>query len=170
PTPPPPTPTPQKKAPTPAPRPPVTRPPTPQPRPPAPAPKREEPSLDLDRLAKRPNDGRTNRRPNTGDAGRGQAPRALGRADISALGGQINPTFNCNLPGAGSVVVQVTVRLSESGRVVGSPQLVRPRGDAAYRAISDSVLRAIRAAEPFDMPAGYEEQAITFSFDSAIRC
>jgi outer membrane biosynthesis protein TonB len=169
PTPPPPTPAP-RKTPTPAPRPPVTRPPTPQPRPPAPAPKRDEPSLDFDRLAKRPNEGRTNRRPNTGDAGQGQAPRALGRADISALGRQVRPVFNCDLPGADSVTVQVSVRLSPSGAIVGTPRLISPRGDPAYRAISEAVLRGIRAAAPFDMPAGYEEQDITFGFNSASQC
>lgn len=170
PTPPPPTPAPQKKAPTPTPRPPVTRPPTPQPRPPAPAPKRDEPSLDFDRLAKRPNEGRNNRRPNTGDAGQGEAPRALGRADISALGQQVRPTFNCNLPGADSVQVQVRVRLSESGQIIGNPRLVNQQSSPAYRAISDAVLRGIRAAAPFDMPAGYEEQDITFGFSSASQC
>jgi outer membrane biosynthesis protein TonB len=169
PTPPPPTPAP-RKTPTPAPRPPVTRPPTPQPRPPAPAPKREEPSLDLDRLSKRPNEGRTDRRPNTGDAGRGQAPRALGRADISALGRQVRPVFNCDLPGADSVTVQVSVRLAPTGAIVGTPRLIGPRSDPAYRAISEAVLRGIRAAAPFDMPAGYEEQDITFGFNSASQC
>ncbi|WP_125256265.1 hypothetical protein [Brevundimonas fluminis] len=169
PTPPPPTPAP-RKTPTPAPRPPVTRPPTPQPRPPAPAPKREEPSLDLDRLSKRPNEGRTDRRPNTGDAGRGQAPRALGRADISALGRQVRPVFNCDLPGADSVTVQVSVRLAPTGAIVGTPRLIGPRSDPAYRAISEAVLRGIRAAAPFDMPAGYEEQDITFGFNSTSQC
>lgn len=169
PTPPPPTPTPQKKAPTPTPRPPVTRPPTP-PRRPAPAPKREEPSLDLDRLSKRPNDGRTNRRPNTGDAGRGQAARALGRADISALGRQVGVNCTPGVMQAGSIVVQVSVRLDANGRLVGSPRLLNPRSDAAYRAMSDSVLRGIRAAVPFDMPSGYEEQTFTFAFDSASAC
>ena len=169
PTPPPPTPAP-RRTPTSAPRPPVTRPPTPQPRPPAPAPKREEPSLDLDRLSKRPNEGRTDRRPNTGDAGRGQAPRALGRADISALGRQVRPVFNCDLPGADSVTVQVSVRLAPTGAIVGTPRLIGPRSDPAYRAISEAVLRGIRAAAPFDMPAGYEEQDITFGFNSASQC
>jgi outer membrane biosynthesis protein TonB len=169
PTPPPPTPAP-RKTPTPAPRPPVTRPPTPQPRPPAPAPKREEPSLDLDRLSKRPNEGRTDRRPNTGDAGRGQAPRALGRADISALGRQVSVNCTPGVMQAGSIVVQVSVTLDTSGRLVGTPRLVNPRSDAAYRAMSDSVLRGIRAAVPFDMPAGYEQQTFNFAFDSATAC
>jgi len=34
----------------------------------------------------------------------------------------------------------------------------------------EAVLRGIRAAAPFDMPAGYEEQDITFGFDSATLC
>ena len=168
---PPPTPRPaEKKAASTAPRPPVTRPPTPQPRPPAPQPKREEPSLDLDRLSKRPEQGRPDRRPNTGDAGRGSAPQALGRADISALGRQIRPVFNCSMEGADSVQVQVSVRLSDTGRIVGAPRLISPRSDPAYRAVSEAVLRGVRAAAPFDMPAGYEEQDITFGFNSATLC
>ena len=71
---------------------------------------------------------------------------------------------------AGSIVVQVSVRLNTSGRLVGEPRLVSPRSDAAYRAMADSVLRGIRAAVPFDMPAGYEEQTFTFAFDSASAC
>lgn len=175
---PPTTPRPREKAPapTPTPRPPVTRPATPPktqptpPRQPAPQPRREEPSLDFDRLSKRPNEGDRNRRPSTGDAGRGRAPQALGRADISALGRQIRPVFNCDLPGADSVNVQVSVRLSESGRIVGTPRLVSPRSDPAYRAISEAVLRGIRAAAPFDLPVGYQEQDITFGFNSATQC
>lgn len=166
PTPPPPTPTPQKKAPTPTPRPPVTRPPTPQPRPPAPAPKREEPSLDLDRLSKRPNDGRTDRRPNTGDAGRGQAPRALGRADLSFLAGQISvdctPAFRDV-----DVTVQINIRLTRDGRLARAPQRIRPQNNAGYRALADSVERAIRSAAPFDMPTGYEEQDVILQFSSS---
>jgi outer membrane biosynthesis protein TonB len=165
---PPPTPRAAEKRPTPAPRPPVTRPQPP--RPPAPQPKREEPSLDLDRLSKRPEQGRPDRRPNTGDAGRGAAPQALGRADISALGRQIRPVFNCSMEGADSVQVQVSVRLSETGRIVGSPRLISPRTDPAYRAVSEAVLRGVRAAAPFDMPAGYQEQDITFGFNSATLC
>jgi outer membrane biosynthesis protein TonB len=168
---PPPTPRPaEKKAASPAPRPPVTRPPTPQPRPPAPQPKREEPSLDLDRLSKRPEQGRPERRPNTGDAGRGSAPQALGRADISALGRQVRVNCTPGVMQAGSIVVQVSVRLDTSGRLVGTPRLMNPRNDAAYRAMSDSVIRGIRAAVPFDLPAGYEEQTFTFALDSATAC
>jgi outer membrane biosynthesis protein TonB len=165
---PPPTPRAAEKRPTPTPRPPVARPQPP--RPPVPQPKREEPSLDLDRLSKRPEQGRPDRRPNTGDAGRGAAPQALGRADISALGRQIRPVFNCSMEGADSVQVQVSVRLSETGRIVGAPRLISPRSDPAYRAVSEAVLRGVRAAAPFDMPAGYEEQDITFGFNSATLC
>jgi hypothetical protein len=66
--------------------------------------------------------------------------------------------------------VQVMVRLNTSGRLVGEPRLVSPRSDPAYRAMSDSVLRGIRAAVPFDLPEGYEEQSFTFAFDSAVSC
>lgn len=165
PTPPPPTPTPQKKAPTPQPRPPVTRPPTPQPRPPAPAPKREEPSLDLDRLSKRPNDGRTDRRPNTGDAGRGQAARALGRADLSMLAGQISVSCTPAFQNV-ETQVQISIRLTEDGRMARPPRRINPRSDAGYRALADAVERAIRSAVPFRLPQGYEEQDVTLVFNS----
>jgi outer membrane biosynthesis protein TonB len=163
---PPPSPRPaEKKAVTP-PRTPPQRPPQP-PRPPEK--KREEPSLDLDAMAKR-RDGDRRQRPPTGDAGRGQAPRALGRADISALGRQVSVNCTPGVMQAGSIVVQVMVRLNTSGRLVGEPRLVSPRSDPAYRAMSDSVLRGIRAAVPFDLPEGYEEQSFTFAFDSAVSC
>lgn len=165
PTPPPPTPRPtQRPQPTPPPRPPqrpVTQP-------------REEPSLNTEDLlsGKRRRADRDNRRnlPPSGDRGQGAAPRAIGRGDLQALGRQVRPTLNCNLPGADGLEVRVRVRLGEDGRIIGAPQLLRPSNDAAYRAVSDSVLRGVRAAAPFDMPAGYEEQDINFIFNTSTWC
>lgn len=155
----------EKKAPT-TPRTPPQR----QPQPPRPPERqREEPSLDLDAMAKR-RDGDRRRRPPTGDAGQGQAPRALGRADISALGRQVSVNCTPGVMQAGSIVVQVNVRLSTSGRLVGEPRLVNPSSNPAYRAMADSVLRGIRAAVPFDLPEGYEEQSFNFAFNSATAC
>ena len=82
----------------------------------------------------------------------------------------MRPTLNCNLPGADALEVRVRVRLAADGRIIGSPQLLRPSSDPAYRAVSDSVLRGVRAAAPFDMPAGYEEQDINFIFNTATWC
>lgn len=165
-----PTPTPQRPTP-PRPSPPrppekaQPTPPRPNPTPQRPALKREEPSLDLDALAgpTRPNNNRG--RPATGQQGAGSAPRAVGRGDLQALGGQIRPQLNCDIPGADSTVVRVTVRLNAQGRIVGSPRLQGSRNPIAER-----VLQAIQAAQPFDMPSGYEEQDLPFVFNTSTWC
>jgi outer membrane biosynthesis protein TonB len=166
-----PTPTPSRSAPTPTPPRTQPTPPRPRPQPPRPAPPREE-GLDLSALAAdRPSTG-TGRRPATGQQGAGSAPRAVGRASLQALAAQITPHWNvnCDLPGADDLTIGVRVTLDERGRVVGSPSLTRSRSDPAWRAASDSMLRAIRAAAPFDMPPDYEQQEIPFSFRTANMC
>lgn len=145
------------------------RPTPPRPRPtlprPQPAPPREQ-GLDLDALAGPPRPStRPGQRPATGQQGRGSAPQAVGRASLQALGAQVRPRLNCDLPGASSTTVRVVVRLNESGRIVGAPRL---QGDRTP--ISESVLRAIQAAEPFEMPSGYEEQDIPFVFNTNTWC
>lgn len=170
---PPPEPTPPPPAPRPTPIPNKTTTPPRPPRPPVTQP-REEPSLNTEDLlsGSRRRADRNNRRnlPPSGDRGQADAPRAIGRGDLQTLGRQVRPTLNCNLPGADGLEVRVRVRLGEDGRIIGSPQLLRPRSDAAYRAVSDSVLRGVRAAAPFDMPAGYEEQDINFVFNTSTWC
>lgn len=167
PTPAPPTPTPEKARPQPT-------PPRAQPTPPrpAPSPPREQ-GLDLDALAGPPRPStQTGQRPATGQQGRGSAPQAVGRASLQALAAQVTPhwTVNCDLPGADDLTIGVRVTLDERGRIVGSPRLTQSRSDPAWRAASDGVVRAIRAAAPFDMPSGYEEQEIPFSFRTATMC
>lgn len=177
PVPPTPTPTPARTAPaprpTPTPTPPRTRPTPPRPAAPRPTPPRREETLDLDALAgpARPAT-RPGTRPATGQQGRGSAPRAVGRGDLQALAAQITPhwNLNCDLPGADDLTIGVRVTLSESGRIVGSPRLTQSRADPVWRAASDGVVRAIRAAAPFDMPADYEQQEIPFSFRTATQC
>lgn len=170
---PPPEPTPPPPTPRPTPIPNKTTTPPRPPRPPVTQP-REEPSLNTEDLlsGSRRRADRNNRRnlPPSGDRGQAEAPRAIGRGDLQTLGRQVRPTLNCNLPGAEGLEVRVRVRLGEDGRIIGSPQLLRPRSDAAYRAVSDSVLRGVRAAAPFDMPAGYEEQDINFVFNTSTWC
>lgn len=170
---PPPPPTPPPPAPRPTPIPTKTTPPRPPQRPPV-TPPREEPRLNTEDLLSgdRRRADRNNRRnlPPSGDRGQSTAPRAIGRGDLQTLGRQVRPTLNCNLPGADGLEVRVRVRLDENGRIIGSPQLLQPRSDAAYRAVSDSVLRGVRAAAPFDMPAGYEEQDINFVFNTSTWC
>lgn len=175
-----PTPTPrppEKKAPTPAPTPPRPAPPTPapptksQPTPPRPAPPRREESLDLDALAGPPRPTGTTGRPAAGQQGAGQAPRATG-PQLSALASQVTPHWNvnCEMPGADNLTIRVTVRLAASGQIVGNPRLEGARSDAAWRAASDSMLRALRAAAPFDVPSGFETQDVPFRFETARQC
>jgi outer membrane biosynthesis protein TonB len=177
PTPTPPPPRPQSR-PTPAPTPPPKKtdtPPRPNPRPeqPRPQPRREEPSLDLDALAgpRRPSPNTGTRAP-TGQQGAGVASQAIGQSDLRALARQITPYWNvnCELPGAADLEIRVYVRLSEQGRVVGTPRLDRPRSDATWRVAADGVLRAIQAAAPFDMPEDYEAQEVRFVFTTATQC
>ena len=170
PVPPQPTPAPVKKATPPRPTPPRT---TPPPQPSRPTPPRREETLDLDSLAGPPRPGpRPGPRPPTGQQGRGSAPSALGRASLQALAGQVTPHWNvsCDLPGSDDLTIGVRVTLDERGGIVGSPRLAQNRSDPVWRAAADSVLRAIRAAAPFDMPSGYEQQELPFSFRTAVMC
>lgn len=176
PTPPAPTPTPP---PTPAPRP-VEKappkkaqptPPRPAPTPPRPAPRREEPSLDLDALAGPPRPNPRPGRPAAGQQGRGTAPQATG-PQLAALARQVTPhwNLNCELPGMDDLTIRVRVNLTADGRISGSPRLEQPRSDASWRAASDAMLRALRAAAPFDVPEGFEAQEVPFLFRTATQC
>ena len=185
PTPTPPRPTPAPPRPTPAPTPPRTTPPTPArpqpatPTPPTKAPTtparpaqpRAEPGLDLAALAGPPRNTNRPGRPATGQTGAGTASRATG-PQLSALAGQVNPhwNINCELPGMDSMVIRVTVRLTTDGHIVGSPTLQEPRSDASWRAASDAMLRALRAAAPFDVPSGFQAQEVPFRFETARKC
>jgi len=171
-TPPAPTPRPQPTRPT----PPVTRPTPPRPntRPPAATPRRNEPSLDLSALQQGPRRPNTNPgRPSTGQQGTGAAPQASG-PQLSALAGQIRPNWNvrvvCDLPGGDDIVIRVRVRIDASGRIQGTPVVEGSRSDAAWRAASDSLLQALRATSPFDVPAGFAAQEVPFRFETARQC
>lgn len=167
-----PTPEPVKKATPPRPTPPRTTPP-PRPQPPRPTPPRREEALDLDALSGPPRPGpRPGPRAPTGQQGQGTAPRAVGRASLQALAGQVTPhwSVNCDLPGSDDLTIGVRVTLDERGGIVGAPRLAQSRNDPVWRAAADSVLRAIRAAAPFDMPPDYEQQELPFSFRTAVMC
>jgi outer membrane biosynthesis protein TonB len=133
---------------------------------------REEPGLNLGELTDRPQRGTKSGRPSTGDSGAGQAPRAMGRADLQSISGQISPHWNppCHLPGIEEVTLRVQVRMSEDGRLVGSPRVLNPRRDATGRAASDSILRAITIPPRYRMPAGYEEQDFILNFPLEQAC
>lgn len=170
---PPPPPTPPVPAPRPTPIPTKTTPPRPPQRPPVAQP-REEPSLNTEDLVSgsRRRADRNNRRnlPPSGDRGRGEAPRAIGQGDLRSLGSQVRVTLNPAQCEVGPIQIRVQVRLSEDGRIIGSPQVLGSRGDAITRSVSDSVVRGVRGAVPFDMPPNYDEQDIILVFNTANFC
>lgn len=145
-------------------------PPRPNPTPPRTAP-RPEPSLDLDALAGPPRPTQNRGRPAAGQQGRGSAPQATG-PQLAALARQVTPhwNLNCDLPGMDDLTIRVRVNLTADGRISGSPQLDQPRNDPSWRAASDAMLRALRAAAPFDVPAGFEAQEVPFLFRTATQC
>jgi hypothetical protein len=158
----------EKATPTPPrPTPPRPTPPRPTPPRPSPQPPREQ-GLDLDALAGPPRTAtRPGTRPQTGQQGRGSAPRAVGRGDLQALATQIYANWDlpCDLPGGREAVISAVVTLDDRGRLVGPI-----RAQHANRAIADGVERAIRATAPFSMPAGYEQQELRFSFRTEPMC
>lgn len=170
-TPPAPTPRPQPTRPT----PPVTRPTPPRPKtqPPAATPRRNEPSLDLNALQgpRRPNNNPG--RPSTGQQGTGQASQASG-PQLAALGRQVTPNWNvrvvCDLPNGDALTIRVRVRLDATGRIQGTPVIEGSSNDPAWRAAADSLMQALRATSPFDVPAGFAAQEVPFRFDTARPC
>ena len=164
PTPPAPRPTPQ---PTPRPTPPTRPAPTPRPTPP-----RREESLDLDALSGPARSATApGNRPRTGQQGSGAAPRAVGRASLQALASQIYDNWDvpCTLPGGDDLTIGVKVTLTERGTIVGSPRITGGGSGNTWRIASEGVQRALRATN-FNMPADYEQQELTFSFQTANYC
>ena len=156
--------------PTPSPRPSPTPPekarPTPAPRP---SQNRPDPGLDLDALAEpRP---RTQQQRPTGQSGAGQAPRATG-AQVEMFGQQVTPHWvvACELQGMENVSIDVRVTIGTDGRITAGPTVVNSRSGNTWRVASDSVLRAIRAAAPFDTPPNYSTREVPFRFETAEFC
>lgn len=93
----------------------------------------------------------------------------MSQTELDALRARLMSLWN---PPAGSrnvqeLVVQVRIKLSPDGRVVGAPQVLNNGGNVLFQAARDSALRAIYRGQPFDMlkPAHYEiwkEMDITF--------
>lgn len=110
-------------------------------------------------------------RPSAGQTGTGTAPQATG-PQLAALARQVTPhwNLNCEMPGADALTIRVRVRLTSDGRVQGNPALDQPRNDPVWRAAADGMLRAIRAAAPFDVPTGFEAQEVPFRFETANMC
>jgi hypothetical protein len=97
-------------------------------------------------------------------------PQTSASGYLTAIARQVQPRINCDALGDGPFTVQVKVRVHDSGWIVGQPQVLNPRGDPGHLTLSESVIRALRAAEPFETPAGFEEQDVIFAFDSRSTC
>lgn len=173
---------PPKPAPTPRPTPPAAPPRTttpprttpPRANPPArPAtPPRREDTLDLDALSgPARNATAPGNRPRTGQQGSGAAPKAVGRASLQALASQIYDNWDvpCQLPGGDDLTIGVRVTLSERGTIIGSPRVTGGGSGNTWRIASEGVQRALRATQ-FRMPDDYEQQELTFSFQTASYC
>jgi outer membrane biosynthesis protein TonB len=93
----------------------------------------------------------------------------MSQSELDALRARLMSLWN---PPAGArdvqeLVVQVRIKLTPDGRVVGSPQVLNQGNNVLFQAARDSALRAIYRGQPFDMlrPANYEvwkEMDITF--------
>lgn len=173
PTPTPPRPAPPEKTPPPAQRPaPQAERPRPQPQPQRPQPPaREEPSLDLDAIAGsgRPTPARP--RPAPGQSGQGQAPAATG-PQLNAIAGQIYEhwNLNCSVAGVDQLTIPIRLTLTSSGRISDGPVVHRQQPGPVFRAAAESALRAVRAAEPFDLPGDFATQELILNFNTERAC
>lgn len=141
-----------------------------RPTPPArPSQNRPDPGLDLDSLAQ-PSPRQQPQRP-TGQSGAGQAARATG-SQIADLGGQVTRHWilNCDLDGMRELSIPVRVTITSSGRISAGPTLTERRTGAVWQTASEAMLRAVRAAEPFDVPDGFQTQEINFRFRADQAC
>ena len=60
-------------------------------------------------------------------------------------------------------------QLDRDGRLLGSPEIVGDRGNPQMKRSAEAAVAAVRACEPFKLPADRYEiwRAITWSFDPA---
>ena len=176
PTPTPPRPQPQRPTP---PRPtpnPSERPTRPQPRPERPTPpRRETEALNLDDLTgggqRQPTRPTRPGAPAT-ESGAGDAPVATGQ-QVALFGRQVIPHWNltfCEMAGGDDLTVRMRLTIDARGRITEGPTLVSPQAGSVWRAASESALRAVRAAAPYEVPDGYQSSSVTFRFETADAC
>ncbi|MBP1846233.1 outer membrane biosynthesis protein TonB [Rhizobium petrolearium] len=103
-----------------------------------------------------------------GGAKRSSAPAALGgkkdtggsklsQSEMDALRGQIENNWSviAGIEGAEGVIITVTMKLDETGAIVGRPEVTAKGGsDGARRTLEGSALRAVMRSSPFrNLPA-----------------
>jgi colicin import membrane protein len=83
----------------------------------------------------------------------------LNPSDRAALAGmladQINKCWNIPVSGRPNPLPQVRISLGADGSLQGAPVLVNSSGDANFRALAESGMRAIRQCSPFRIPARF---------------
>ena len=166
-------PQPQPQRPSPA---PAERPTRPQPRPERTTPpRRETEALNLDDLTgggqRQPTRPTRPGRPAT-ESGAGDAPVATGQ-QVALFGRQVIPHWNltfCEMAGGDALTVRMRLTVDARGRITEGPTLISPQSGSVWRAASESALRAVRAAAPYDVPDGYQSSSVTFRFETADAC
>src|SRR5262249_46370184 len=103
-----------------------------------------------------------------GGAERSSAPAAAGgekttggsklsQSEMDALRGQIQKNWSviAGIEGADGVLIKGTMKLAQSGGIVGEPEVTATGGsDTARRTLQASALRAVRRSAPFkNLPA-----------------
>ncbi|MDE1157833.1 MAG: hypothetical protein PW791_06075 [Neorhizobium sp.] len=81
----------------------------------------------------------------------------LSQSELDALRGQIENNWSviAGIDGADGVVIRVTMKLDQSGAIIGRPEVTASGGsDAARRTLEGSALRAVMRSSPFkNLPA-----------------
>lgn len=76
----------------------------------------------------------------------------LSQSEMDALRGQIQKNWSVisGIEGAEGIIIRVTMRLDQSGEIVGQPEVQATGGsEAARRTLQGSALRAVRKSAPF---------------------
>lgn len=154
---------------------PEPRPERPQPRPERPTPPRPEPEeLDLGALSggqRTPTRPTRPGRPAT-ESGSGDAPVATGQ-QVAVLVAQINDHWNmtfCNMAGGDNLEFRILATVDSQGRLVGAPRVENPQRGSVFQVASESAIRAIRLAAPFDVPDGFRTSVVPFRFNTRRAC
>jgi colicin import membrane protein len=98
------------------------------------------------------------------------APPPISAAEVAQLTGVISSCLKrtWRIPSKGPAVrVTLRWRLERDGKLSGQPEVLNPQRDPAFAASARSAVRAVRACEPFRLPADRHDvwKRITWEFD-----
>ncbi len=78
--------------------------------------------------------------------------------------------LQCDDPAFVSATATFFVEIDGQGRIVGEPQPVNPQDTPGYRAVAASGLTALKAAQPYPVPRGFEGGTIQPTFSPGRAC